>query len=166
MPDQLTSLYERASIAASAPDIPEETSDEIESLWEEVHSGVDVTNEAAFGPFLARFIRERHRETPAEERQERLCRSGNHLCNCLHGELPTALRSPHSRFGRSRITADDARDYVAENGKCVVVADAIEAWDERVSETKQTLQRIIKLSRASSGGPEIDGTNIPGETDA
>lgn len=163
--DQLTNLYERALIASSKPSIDPAKQDEIEAMWEEVHGGVDVTDPNAFGPFLAEFIRKRWEVTPAEKRSERLCDSGNHLCRTLRGDVPTALQPDRGRFSSERITVASTREYVAENGKCVVVADALEAWRERRSETKQRLRSIIRLSR-QSGGADVDESNLPGRSGA
>jgi|GEM_PF-6752226 len=162
MPDQLTELYRRAIIASSAPSISEETHADLEDLWEEVHSGVDVTDDEAFGPFLAEFIRDRHAETPPEKAPMRLCRSGNALCNTLHGKVPTKLQADGGRFSDDSLTLASARVYVSEHPQCIVVADAMDAFEAERTATKQTLQKIIRTSRAGGAGSRLSTDRVPG----
>lgn len=158
----LERLYRRATIAHAKSGLPDETRAEIDRLWVEIHSGFDVTVDANFGPFLGKFIAKRHRETPSNERASKLCNSGNHVCNVLHGEIPVWFERRQSRFDPDDpITPDDARRYIRRHPKCHAVRDALEAWDHDLQETKRKLQRIITLGMGATR-PDIDLDNVPG----
>lgn len=159
---QLETLHERAAIASSTASIDSAAEAKINRLWEQIHSGLDVTEDGSFGPFLSAFIRERYQNTPADERHQRICNSGNYLCATLNGQLPTALRPERGRFGSTRVTLERARDYAAENPGCVVVKDALEAFDEERAEVKQNLLEIIEVSRQQGSNVRISTDNVPG----
>ena len=80
-------------------------------------------------------------------------------------ELPTELQTQRGRFGSERVTMARAREYVSDNPQCVVIADALDAFDQRRSEVKQNLLEIIATSRQQSSGVAVNRDNVPGLAD-
>lgn len=157
-------LYDRAVVWSARPGVSSAAEQEIDDLWEQIHSGVDPTDPAQFGTFLSRRIAELHRETDPADRSTQLCGTGNHMCNCLQGSIPEELQPQRGRFDSQQLTPSMARRYVRRNSQCHAVRKALSEWDSKRSTMRQQLRKVIALAKhdiAEGTAQDLDTDNVP-----
>lgn len=154
----LRTLYVRATVATANHE--GENTEQIETLWTDIHTGVDVTDPTNFSVFLSNFIEERYRETADEERSDAICGCGNPMCNPMNGKLPPEMKPSRGRFKQEPVTPETARRYLDGHSECHVIRDALDEWSQMVGETKGKLSQIINLTK-STQGVDFDEDNIP-----